>query len=410
VVEHKDVVIIGAGQAGLSLGYYLTQSERDYIILEQASEIVPAWRGRWDSFTLVLPNWTVQMPGFAYAGEDPDGFMERDELVEYFEQYAATFDPEIRFGQKVTAVEKNPNGDNFLVHTSESTIEADNVIVAAGTFQKPSIPACSQNISTDIVQCHTSEYHNPDALPEGAVLVVGTGQSGCQIAEELYQSGRKVYLCVGSATRIPRWYRGQDSIWWLVKTGFFDQTIDKLPSSKARFKANPFLSGKGGGRSLDLHQYARDGVVLMGHLRDAQENRIKLAPNLYENLAIVDQSVLDFKRAVDKYIDENHIEAEDAPLQDEMKDGYDSEIIEELDLRAEGIKTIIWATGYRFDFSWVKIPLWDEDGYPIQDRGVTEYPGLYFLGLHWLYQRKSGLLIGVGEVAAHIAKDIVARI
>ena len=410
MVEHKDVVIIGAGQAGLSLGYYLAQSGREYVILEQASRIIPAWRGRWDSFTLVLPNWTVQMPGFAYEGEDPDGFMGRDELVEYFEQFAATFDPDVRFGWKVTAVEKNPNGDNYWVHTSESLIEADNVVVAAGTFQTPRIPPFSKNISEGIAQLHTNDYSNPESLPDGAVLVVGTGQSGCQIAEELHQSGRKVYLCVGGATRIPRRYRGQDSIYWLGSTGFFDQTVDSLPSSKARFNANPFLTGKGGGRSLDLHQFARDGIVLLGHLKDAQGDTVVLVPDLNESLVKVDQSVLDFKQAVDKYIDENHIEAEEAPLQAEMKDGYASEIIEELDLRAVGIKTIIWATGYRFDFSWVKFPLLDSDDYPIQTCGVTEYPGLYFLGLHWLYKRKSGLLWGVGEVAAHIAEDIVARV
>jgi len=214
---------------------------------------------------------------------------------------------------------------------------------------------------------------------------------------------------VGGATRIPRRYRGKDTIWWLNELNFFDQTADSLTSSKERFKAHPFVTGKNGGHSLNLHQFAKDGVVLLGHMKSAQDNKVTLVPDLRENLAKVDQFVADLKQNIDKLIVEQKIDAEEAPTNSEMKDGYEAEIIEELDLKAEGIKTIIWATGYKFDFSWVSFPILDQDDYPIQDRGISEYPGLYFLGLHFMHNRKSGTLWGVGEYADHIAKDIAAR-
>jgi putative flavoprotein involved in K+ transport len=404
--ESIDIVIIGAGQAGLSMSYYLTRFERRHVILEQASAITPAWRSRWDSFTLVIPNWTIELPGGSYQGDDPDGFMARDDLVAYLERYAATFNPEIRFDTQVTAIEKIPDRDNYFVHTDKGVIEANHVVIAAGTFQMPKIPAASKKIDAAINQIHSSQYQNPGALPDGAVLVVGTGQSGCQLAEELYQSGRKVYLCVGGATRIPRRYRGKDSIWWLKEMGFFDQTADTLTSSRERFKANPFVSGKDGGHSLDLHQFARDGVVLLGHLKDARGKKIFLVPDLHDSLAKVDQFVIQFKQGIDKIIEDKNIAAEEEPFQPEKRDGYAAEIIEELDLEAEGIHTIIWATGYRSDFSWIKLPLLDKDDYPIHDRGVSEFPGLYFLGLLFLHKRKSPLLSGIGEDAGYLAEYI----
>jgi putative flavoprotein involved in K+ transport len=409
MTEHYDIVVIGAGQAGLSIGYYLSKLGREYVLLEQAANITPSWRGRWDSFTLVLPNWTYQIPDNGYNGGDPDGFMERNDLVARMEQFSASFQPEIRFGTKVTSVEKNLNGGNFLVRTPESAFSAENVVVAAGTFQTPKVPPFSKSLSKDITQIHTNDYRNPESLPAGAVLVVGTGQSGCQIAEELYQSGRKVFLCVGRANRVPRRYRGKDIIWWLEKINFFDQTADSLASSKERFNAHPFVTGKDGGRSLNLHQFAKDGVVLLGHMKNAQGYSVQFVPDLKENLHKVDQFVAELKQKIDDLIIEQNIAAEAAPEKIEIKNGYEAEIIEELDLNAEGIKTIIWATGYKYDFSWVDFPILDQDGYPIQDRGVSEIPGLYFLGLHFMYKRRSGLLWGVGEDAAHIAEAITTR-
>jgi putative flavoprotein involved in K+ transport len=407
--EHIDVLVIGAGQAGLSISYYLTKQGRKHVILEKASTLVPAWRSRWDSFTLVTPNWSVKMPDFPYAGDDPDGFMTRDEVVEHLEKFAASFDPPVRFGVRVTSVEQNPEGHGYLVHTNDGDFEADNVVVAAGTFQKGRVPAFASELPQEIVQFHTVDYRNPEQLPDGAVLVVGTGQSGAQIAEELYQNGRKVYLCVGDATRGPRRYRGKDMGWWLNEMGEFDQTVDTLPSPKARFGASAHVSGKKGGRTLNLHQFARDGVVLLGHMEGAQGSTIFLAPDLMANLANADKGAAEVKQRVDAYIEKHGLDAPPAENGVEPQDGFDAEIIRELDLVAEGITTVIWATGFSFDFSWVKLPVLDEYGYPIQQRGVTDYPGLYFLGLTWLYKIKSGLLSGVGEDAAYIAEAIAAR-
>jgi putative flavoprotein involved in K+ transport len=407
--EQADTIIIGAGHSGLGIGYCLAQRKRSFIIIEKGDALTPAWRSRWDSFTLVLPNWTLQLPGYAYQGDDPDGFLNRDEMVRYMEGFAATFQPDIRFGSQVTSIEKAPDGGKFLVCTKDHTYQADHVIVATGTYQAPRLPAFQRNISDGFTQLHTSQYHNPDQLPEGSALVVGSGQSGCQIAEELYKSGRKVYLCVGGAIRLPRTYRGKDSVMWLSEMGFFDMTVDKLSSPREKFVANPFLTGKDGGHSLDLHQFAKDEVVLLGRMRDAQGSRIFLAPTLMESLAKIDNFVADVTGRIDQYIEKNHIAAESAPVQAPLKDGYAAQVIVELDLHAAGIKSIIWATGYKFDYSLVKFPVFDEDGYPVQTRGVSEVPGLYFVGMHFLYKRKSGLPWGIAADAEYIAEHIQAH-
>jgi putative flavoprotein involved in K+ transport len=247
------------------------------------------------------------------------------------------------------------------------------------------------------------------------VLVVGSVQSGCQIAEELYQQGRKVFLSTGSAGRVPRRYRGKDIIEWLLLSGLFDLTPEQLPPGLGKFTGIPHFSGTNGGRSLNLHQFARDGVTLLGHLRDVgqdevgqdgmRQDKVWFHPDLHENLAKADQFELGALTMVDDYIEANGL---DAPLEElpRLRDGYEQPSIEELDLKAAGISTIIWAMGYTFDYSLVKLPVRDGDGFPIQTRGVTNYPGLYFVGIPWMPSEKSGALFGVGESARHIASTI----
>ena len=242
----------------------------------------------------------------------------------------------------------------------------------------------------------------------GAVLVVGSAQSGCQIAEELYLSGRKVYLCVGSAGRVPRRYRGKDIYEWMLLIGLLDRTVDKLPSPAARFAGNPHVSGKDGGRTLNLHQFFRDGVILLGHIQNGRGNTIQLSNDLKENLAKADKFETDLVKQIDEYIEKNGLKIPPEKLP-ELRDGYNAEEITELDLNAAGITTIIWAMGYDFDFSLIKMPITDGFGYPIQKRGVTDYPGLFFVGLPWLYKYKSGHLLGIGEDADYIASMIAAR-
>jgi putative flavoprotein involved in K+ transport len=406
--ESIDTLIIGAGQAGLSLSYYMTQQQRPHILLEKASQLAEAWRNqRWDSFTLVTPSWHIRLPGGEYQGRDPDGYMPRDEVVSYFERYAASFNAPVRFNTSVSTVD--PVAAGYRVQTGQGEYQAANVVVAAGLFQRPKIPASSANLPPDIVQMHSGEYRNPQRLAPGAVLVVGSGQSGCQIAEELYQSGRKVYLCVGgSAGRAPRRYRGKDITWWLVQTGFFSRTADQLPSPKARFGANPQVSGKDGGHTLNLHKFAREGVRLLGRYSGAEGGKVYVAPDLYENLEKIDKFEVDLLKGIDEFILKNGLDAPEEILPRD-RDGYDTPIMTELDLRETGITSVIWAGGYQFDFSWVHLPVLDADGFPIQQRGVTAFTGLYFLGLPWLHTFKSGLLFGVGEDAAFLASHIASR-
>jgi putative flavoprotein involved in K+ transport len=412
MAERIDAIIIGAGHAGLSTSYYLTRAGMRHLILERG-RVGERWRSsRWDSFTLVTPNWTCHLPGYPYAGDDPDGFMVREEIVAYLEGYAASFGAPVRGGVDVTAVETRMGGE-YAVMTDGGEYETPVLIVATGFFEHPRIPAEAATLSPNILQVHSSRYRNSGALPPGAVLVVGSGQSGCQIAKELHESGRQVYLSTGSAGRAPRRYRGKDCIWWMARVGRFEQTVDKLTSPQAKFAANPHVSGRNGGETLNLHQFARDGMILLGHVRTVQDGRIILAPDLKENLAKADKAAADFKRGVDEHIVKNGI---DAPQpNDTNTDDYDGadgllqEEILELDLQAAGIGAVVWAAGFKFDYSFLHIPVFGPDGYPIQKRGVSERPGLYFMGVHYQYKNKSDLFYGVGEDAAYIASAITAK-
>jgi len=397
-----ETIIIGGGQAGLSTGYYLKQLGHEHIIFEQAEKAGNAWRNdRWDSFTLLTPNWTIQLPGAHYDGNEPDGFMSRAGIVSYLESYVEKFDLPLQYGTSVTEVTRLENEGGYQVTANGKTLQAKNVVMATGQFQKPKIPAFGANLPASVMQIHSGKYRNPEQLPAGAVLVVGSAQSGTQIAEELYQGGRAVYLCVGSAPRVPRRYRGRDVFAWLVDTGFTDRTVDKLPSPKAKFAGNPHLSGKNGGHSLNLHLFARAGVTLLGHLIGAGDGKIKVAPDLKEKLARVDKAEADITAMIDQFIEKNGIDAPQELLP-KHQDGYAAKEITELDLKAANITAVIWAMGYKYDYSLVKLPVTDGDGYPIQQRGVTQYPGLYFIGMSWLYKHKSPLLLGVGEDAEYI--------
>jgi putative flavoprotein involved in K+ transport len=409
MMEHIETVIVGGGQAGLATSYYLSQHGREHVVLEQAAQAGNVWRNeRWDSFTLVTPNWAFRIPGAEYNGADHDGFMPRDQVIAYFDRYVKRFQPPIQYNTRVVSV-KLMDHKGYRVQTPERTFTANNVVMATGFFQQPKIPLSAAGLSPSISQLHSSAYRNPASLPAGAVLVVGTGQSGCQIAEELYQRGRQVFLCTGSAGRAPRRYRGKDIIEWLHEIGFFDLTPDQLPAGMSKFEGIPHVSGTNGGHTLNLHQFARDGVTLLGHLRGAVNDKVLLAPDLYKNLAKADQFELEVLKAIDGYIQANGL---DAPAEElpHLRDGYEQPVIEVLDLKTAGVNTVIWAMGYTFDYSLVKLPVCDGDGFPIQTRGVTRDAGLYFVGLPWMPSEKSGFLLGVGESAQHVASRIVQSV
>lgn len=403
-MKRVETVIVGAGQAGLSLSYHLQQMDKDHILLEK-DQVASSWRnGRWDSFTLVTPNWQLNLPGMEYDGDNPEGFLPREEVVKYLEDYADSFNPPVRVGVEVTGIEPG-KASRFRVSTTEGDYEVDNVVVAAGTFQQPSIPGFSAALSEDFHQLHSSQYRNPEQLPPGGVLVVGSGQSGCQIAEELHLSGKDVYLSTSKVGRLPRRYRGRDSMRWMIDLGIIGRTVDDLDSHEERFNPNPHVSGKDGGHTINLHQFARDGIHLLGHLSGGHGTQVSISPDLHENLRHADGFAREIKQGVDKLIMKKGLDLEEDETPT-LEDGFEVPLQESLDLEDAGIRTILWATGYDLDFSWVKFPVFDEFGYPAGRRGVTPQPGLYFLGLHWLHTIKSGLFLGVGEDAAHIAERI----
>jgi putative flavoprotein involved in K+ transport len=411
MTEHIETLIIGGGQAGLALSSYLTRLGQTHLVLEQG-RVGETWRsGRWDSFTLNTPNWMTQLPGFPYQGDDPDGFLPREDIVTYLEQYAASFQAPLHCGVRVTAVRQQPGGEGYLVEAEQVTVKARNVVLATGAYPKPKLPTASEALSLEICQLPTSEYRHPQMLPSGAVLVVGTGQSGCQIAEDLHESGRQVYLSTSSCGRVPRRYRGKDITWWLTRTGFFDRTIDQLPSAAAKFACNPHVSGNHGGHDINLRHLAKRGMILLGRVQAAQGKQIILAPDLEENLARAEAHAIQTTQEIDEYITKAGLEvAANRTTAEAPSNGATSrKPILTLDLQSAGISTIIWASGFQLDFGWVQIPVFNRVGYPLHRRGVTAFPGLYFLGLHWLYKRKSTLLYGVGEDAAFIASAIAGR-
>ena len=403
-----NTVIVGAGQAGLAVSHYLSNLSQDHLVLERANRAGESWRNhRWDSFTLNTPRWQSRLPGVRYGEDDPDGFMPRDEVVAHFETLARRLP--IRYCAHATGIERDERTAEFVVKLEDGEqIRAHNVVVATGLYQTPKIPVLSDNFPPYIKQLHSDGYRNPHQLLPGAVLVVGSAQSGAQIAEELYESGRKVYLATGRAGRTPRRYRGKDANWWFARMGHYDRRVSELPSPKAKFSGKPHISGTNGGHTINLHQFARDGVTLLGRIEGLEGSIIRIKGDLHGNLAAADRAEAEFVKAVDDYVAATGIAVPEEMLPI-LRDGFDQEILTELDLNAAGITNVIWATGYSFDFSIIKLPVTDTDGFPIQTRGVTAFPGLFFVGLPWLHTAKSGLIYGLSEDARYIADRIVER-
>jgi putative flavoprotein involved in K+ transport len=404
--ERVNTIVIGAGQAGLSTSYFLKQQGVEHLVLEKEA-IGASWRKRWDSFTLVTPNAMCNLPGFAYGG-DPDGFLERDEVVRYLEQFAATFDPPLRTGVCVTAV--TPDDPGFRVETDQGVFHCQNVVVATSIFQQPRLPACADKVPGGVMQLHSDQYRKPAQLPDGAVLVVGSGQSGAQIMDELVMAGRQVYLSVSRAGGLPRLYRGRDTFHWLCQLGIFEMCVDQLDSPADRFKAHNHVSGRDGGKTINLRHYGRNGVTLLGKVTNVRDDYIYFADDLVDNLNQADKLARQLCRTLDKQIAVQGVEAPPPADEELMADNWTpTNPPREISLTEAGINAVIWATGYRFDFSWIAGAELDEYGYPRQQQGVASRPGLYFVGLHWLHKFKSGLLYGVAEDAAHVATHLAAR-
>jgi putative flavoprotein involved in K+ transport len=403
-LDHVPVVIVGGGQAGLSMSYCLKARNIRHVVLER-SRIAHAWRSqRWDSFCLVTPNWQCRLPGHPYRGSDPDGFMVKDEIVQYLDDYVALFNPPVREGVEVQRITAGTRS-RFEVVTSEGTYLADQVVIAAGGYHRPKIPPLAAALGPDVLQLNAASYRNAKSLPEGAVMVVGSGQSGCQIAEDLHLEGKRVHLCVGSAPRVARRYRGRDVVYWLDQLGHYDMGIDRHPDGVAvRRKPNHYVTGRDGGRDIDLRKFAREGMQLHGRLLDIDATSFEFGDDLEKNLDRADATDDRIKNTIDDYIARARIAAPEEPRYVPV---WKPERVERrLSKRDAAVSAVIWCMGFATDYRFIELPVFDAHGYPDHTRGVTREPGLYFLGLPWLYTWGSGRFCGVGNDAEHLARCI----
>jgi putative flavoprotein involved in K+ transport len=405
---HYPVIIVGGGQAGLALSYCLKQRNVDHIVFER-DRVASAWRSsRWDSFCLVTPNWQCTLPGFPYRGDDPHGFMLKDEIVRYIEAYVAFFEPPLHEGVEVRRVARAAGGEHFAVETSAGAFTAENVVVAVGGYHSVTLPRMAERLPRGIVQIHSSQYKNPQSLPDGDVLVIGTGQSGCQIAEDLHIAGRRVHLCVGSAPRVARRYRGKDVVEWLDDLGYYDLPVHEHPLKEGiRSRSNHYVTGRDGGRDIDLRKSALEGMQLYGRLLDIDGTRLTFARDLKANLDSADAVSESIKDTIDRHIERNGISA---PIEARYVPVWEPEReVTDLDYVAANISAVVWSTGFASNFRWIELPAFDGKGYPTHERGVTSVEGLYFLGLPWLYTWGSGRFSGIARDAEYLSEDIVRR-
>jgi putative flavoprotein involved in K+ transport len=404
---HRVVAVIGAGQAGLSMSYQLMEHGIDHVLLE-AKQAGGEWRDRrWDSFCLVTPNWQCRLPGFPYPGADPDGFMVRDEITRYLDEYVKSFNFPLVERTGATRLRRRADG-RFLVTTTAGEFTADQVVVATGPYQVPRTPRIAERLPESITQVHSANYRNPGQLPLGEVLVVGTGQSGCQIAEDLHLAGRRVHLAVGSAPRVARRYRGRDVVAWLDDMGYYDRAISDFADADAvRFRANHYVTGRDGGHDIDLRAFATQGMRLYGRLRNTSTGGVMaFADDLAKNLDAADAVSESIKDSIDASIAASGIAAPTEPRYTPVWEPGDEAEHSELDLIEAGVTSIVWATGFGADYRWIEVPVFDGRGYPTHSRGVTSCPGLYFLGLPWQHTWGSGRFVGVAADAAHLLRRI----
>ncbi|MFM9427485.1 putative flavoprotein involved in K+ transport [Variovorax sp. GrIS 2.14] len=405
---HYSVVIVGGGQSGLSLSHCLQQRGIDHLVIEKRS-LVHSWRTqRWDSFCLVTPNWQCDLPGWPYKGTDPHGFMVKDEINAWLAGFVEQVQAPAMEGVTVNKVSRAGESDRYTVDTSAGQFTADQVVVASGGYHKPVIPRMAERLPAGIVQYHSAQYRNPAQFPEGAVLVVGCGQSGSQIAEDLHLAGRKVFLATGNAPRCARFYRGKDAVDWLADMKYYDMPVTAHPLREGvRDNTNHYLTGRDGGRDIDLRAFANEGMELYGLLTGMEGDALQFQPNLREHLDHADKIYNGINASIDKYIEANGI---DAPPPERYVPVWEpKEERTTLSLRASDITSVVWCIGFLPDFAWVDAPVFNGKGEPVHLRGVTHQAGLYFLGLPWLHTWGSGRFSGVARDAYYLAEQIDGR-
>ena len=405
-IEDIDTLVIGAGQAGIAASEHLGRAKIPHLVLERA-RIAERWRTeRWDSLVTNGPVWHDRFPGLEFQQTSPDGFAPKEEVADYLAAYAKMISAPIRTGVSVDRVSRKPGQRGFFVETSGGRFHASNVIAATGPFQKPVIPPLLPP-DANVFQLHSATYRSPDQLPAGAVLVVGSGSSGVQIAEELVKAGRRVFLSVGPHDRPPRRYRGRDFVWWLGVLGKWDAAAPRPGTEHVTIA----VSGANGGHTIDFRRLAAAGIILLGRAEGFDTGTMSFAGDLTENVRRGDANYLSLLDEADAYVEQFGL---DLPPEPEARIfGPDpscmTDPIRHLDLAKEGIGTILWATGYVQDYSWIELDAFDERGRPRHQRGVSPVPGLYFLGLPWQSRRGSSFLWGVWHDARHVADSITIQ-
>lgn len=402
-----NAVVVGAGQAGLAVSHLLLENDIAHVVLERG-RVGHSWRTqRWDSFHLNTPNSVNVLPGAAHVGTDASAFCSRDELVQYLEAYAERLP--IKEGVTVSAVRRADAG--FEVATSAGQYLCSNVVLCSGDQNHPRTPAVATTLPDDLVQLHAGDYRRPDQLPDGAVLVVGAGQSGVQIVEDLLEAGRQVYLCTSAVGRGPRRYRGKDIIEWSRLAGLAEQPPEALEDPQEMYAAQPQISGTNGGHSVSLHLLGRNGARLLGRLNGTQGRVLQIAGDLLANVAVGDDKANGFKAALDAAIEKMGLDVpppEDDPADVPFDGMADMAAVRQVDLDDAQIRSVVWATGFGPKFDYLD-PSWlDDRGRPRHAKGVCEVPGLYCVGLMWLRRRISGLLAGVAGDAAHVVGHIAS--
>lgn len=403
--EETEVLVVGAGQAGVAMSEHLSALGVPHLVLER-DRIAERWRtGRWDSLVANGPAWHDRFPGMEFEGVAADDFATKDQVAAYFEEYARRFDAPIRTGVEVTSARRQRDG-RFLVETTDGTIDARYIVAATGPFQKPIVPTVVPE-DAGVAQLHSSSYRNPQQLPAGAVLVVGAGSSGVQIADELRRAGREVYLAVGPHDRPPRSYRARDFVWWLGVLGKWDLAAPGPGTEHVTIA----VSGAAGGHTVDFRSLAAGGITLLGRAGRYQDGVMHFAPDLAANIANGDANYLSLLYEADAYVDRTGIDLPEEPEAREL--GPDPECVTnpilELDLAAAGIASIVWATGFGRDYGWLEVDAFDENGRPRHQRGVSPEPGVYFLGLPWQSRRGSSFIWGVWHDARYIADQIAIQ-
>jgi putative flavoprotein involved in K+ transport len=424
-LSHHRVLIVGAGQAGLSMSHCLQQRQIDHLLLEAATPM-HVWRDqRWDAFSLVTPNWQCALPGHPYDGPDPHGFMTKPQILAYLDAFARKVAAPVRSGVRVTRVSAGVaaggagNGPEsarersaytgvhagFTVDTSEGLRTADQVVVASGGYREPIIPRFAERLPADLQQVQSADYRNAAQLAPGAVLVVGSGQSGAQIAEDLHLAGRKVFLATGEAPRCARFYRGRDVVDWLADMRYYDMPVEQHPLREGvRDNTNHYVTGRDGGRDIDLRRFASEGMELFGQLQDLAGPELVFAPNLRDHLDSADRTYNGINASIDQFIARQGLDAPPASTYQPVWQPTAERT--RLDWRAAGIGSVVWCIGFKPDFGWLDAPVFNGRGQPQHRRGVTAVPGLYFLGLPWLHTWGSGRFSGVARDAHYLAECV----